>query len=230
MGILDWITEMADRVKEYIKRGLEAYRDKLPELKIYADKARNMNFDTIDNRKDQVPEFQIELPKDGSPKTFDEWSAYLNVLGKRESSDKWDAVNQFGYLGRYQMGLAALEDAGMVKSGTYKKAIKDGMKNPNRLLDDPSVWNIKGGKDAFLGNPDVQNQAVKKYTDRNESALKGLGVLGEKTSPKDRLGYLMAAHLVGVGGAKDLKKGVVRSDANNTTALEYFELGRNVLK
>ena len=40
------------------------------------------------------------------------YKAFLDALGMRESSNNYQAVNEFGYLGRYQMGALALEDIG----------------------------------------------------------------------------------------------------------------------
>lgn len=40
------------------------------------------------------------------------YEAFLLALGLRESSGRYDVVNPYGYLGKYQMGEAALIDAG----------------------------------------------------------------------------------------------------------------------
>ena len=38
------------------------------------------------------------------------YAAFLEALAGRESSGRYDAVNSYGYLGKYQLGKAALID------------------------------------------------------------------------------------------------------------------------
>lgn len=40
---------------------------------------------------------------------------FLNDLGERESGGNYRAFNRYGYAGKYQMGEAALVDAGYYK-------------------------------------------------------------------------------------------------------------------
>ncbi|MGA0828849.1 MAG: hypothetical protein ACO3PP_02545, partial [Flavobacteriaceae bacterium] len=51
------------------------------------------------------------------------------------------SVQTLGFLGKYQFGAAALEDMGLIKKGASKGG--------NKVLNDPSNWNIPGGKEAF---------------------------------------------------------------------------------
>jgi len=57
---------------------------------------------------------------------------FLNDLGHRESGNRYDVVNQFGYMGKYQFGKSTLR--------TLK---------------------IKVTKEAFLNSPDLQEYAMK---------------------------------------------------------------------
>ena len=44
---------------------------------------------------------------------------FYNDLGARESGGNYKAVNSFGYIGKYQMGEAAMVDAGYYKPKTF---------------------------------------------------------------------------------------------------------------
>ena len=60
-------------------------------------------------------------------------NAFLEAMGKRESSNNYRAVNRFGYMGKYQFGKSTL------------KTLK-----------------IKVSKEEFLNNPDLQEEAMHK--------------------------------------------------------------------
>ena len=76
-----------------------------------------------------------------------DYSDFLDALGRRESSDRYDAENRFGYLGRYQMGELALREAGFMDT--------DGKWT--------SLANSYGifSKSDFLQSPDGQNAAIR---------------------------------------------------------------------
>ncbi len=44
------------------------------------------------------------------------YDAFLNALGLRESSGRYDVVSTYGYLGKYQMGELALIDVGYYRA------------------------------------------------------------------------------------------------------------------
>ena len=81
----------------------------------------------------------------GSYLTIKTYDNFFEALGQRESSENYAAVNKkFGYLGKYQMGEAALIDCGY-----YKRDGKIG----NSFLD--KFWTRKDGvksKQEFLDN------------------------------------------------------------------------------
>lgn len=153
-----------------------------------------------------------------------ETQKFLDVIGNRESSGDYTVVNSFGYLGKYQMGTGALEDAGYIKKGTFASFSSAGL-DPQDALDDTSNWNISGGKTTFLNTPTIQEDAMKKYSNANCSRLRSLGVISSTTSKNDRAGLIAAAHIGGVGGARALVLGQNRSDAFGGSTLEYFNLG-----
>lgn len=144
-------------------------------------------------------------------KSFSNKIAMLESGGGALSYGGYSTVNRLGYLGRYQFGALALQDMGLVKRGVSLKG-----------LDDPKNWNIDGGKQAFLKNENLQEETFVNYTKMNYSRLLNLGVVTADSPPGEIAGYLAAAHLVGPGGAKDLKAGVIKADAFGTKSSKYF--------
>jgi len=161
----------------------------------------------------------------------DQYRAYLAQLGYTESGGNYiptnsnssvPGTNQFGYVGKYQLGAAALADLGLVKSGTVQNV--DAINNPNN-------WIGGTGKPAnlqeFLANPDYQEQAMYNYTKDNYSALQKYGLITAETSAEETAGLLSAAHIGGAGGTnKWFKGGLDASDANGTSISQYYNQGR----
>ena len=46
----------------------------------------------------------------------DEYEAFLNKLGYYESRNKYNVMNSYGYMGRWQIGMESLKDIGFVDS------------------------------------------------------------------------------------------------------------------
>lgn len=143
---------------------------------------------------------------------------YANRLGKKESGNNYGQPgNQYGYRGRWQMGGAALVDAGYVRRGTS-----------NRGLDDPSNWLGKDGLSSlqdFLANKDGgQDKAFAAYTAINHRNLRKAGIIKDGMSEEEIAGWLAVAHLKGIGGAQQLAAGQDNVDGNGTTASSYFRM------
>jgi len=145
-----------------------------------------------------------------------DYKSYVGAIAEKESSGDYRAVNTLGYVGKYQFGSMALQDAGLVKSGT--KQSKASMENPDN-------WTIKGGLEAFLNDPALQEKTMAEYTKRNYSTLKRIGVISKNSSPEEVAGYLATSHLLGPGGAKKFMKGEDGADAYGTTGSTYFAVG-----
>lgn len=140
-----------------------------------------------------------------------------DALGFKESSNNYKAVNRLNYLGKYQMGAAMLTDLGYVKKGSK-----------NRDLDNPSSWTGKSGitsKESWLNSPSVQETAMDAELVQNEKSLKRLKVIDSSSTEQEICGYLATSHLLGTGGARDMKNGKVKSDANGVTGNAYYDLG-----
>jgi hypothetical protein len=156
----------------------------------------------------------------------DQVKAYMAQIGKSESSGNYAAVNQLGYVGKYQFGYGALIGAGYVKSSVTSLA----------QLDNPNSWTGKDGitdKSAWLSNGSVQESAMLSYTQSNYTAMIKNGAVTADMSPEDVGGMLSVAHLLGPNegtperpGAAGWRKGRGGADANNTSGDTYFQKGK----
>ena len=125
--------------------------------------------------------------------------AFLTALGHQESGNRYNIVNQFGYMGKYQFGKSTL------------KTLK-----------------IKVTKEAFLNSPDLQEYAMQqlllynkkrlqKYIDKFEGC-KIDGILITES------GLLAAAHLGGAGSVKKwFRTGKVKEDGNGVKITTYMQ-------
>lgn len=130
------------------------------------------------------------------------YSDFAADLGARESGGRYDIKNKLGYLGKYQFGLARLTDLGLCrrKPGTTGYA--------NSCFE----WVPPHSEEEFLGSPTLQDEMFRKHV----SDLKRR--VGRFTS-----GLVAGAHLLGMGGVKDLLfEGVVGEDANGTKITSYI--------
>ncbi len=169
-----------------------------------------------------------------------------NTIGQRESNGNYRAENQFGYVGKYQFGLAALYDEGYVnvkppRAGeSYRKANGETATGPwsrseystlhTRLINTDSTWTGKNGitsKDTWLGNSAAQEQAMDNFLKRNYQTLLRLGTVTAVSEPRELAGILMVAHLLGPGGADIYKRTGRGRDGNNTSGHAYYRLGFN---
>ena len=126
--------------------------------------------------------------------SFEDW---LESLGFSESSGKYDAINQFGYLGKYQMGESALADAGYYIGNS-----------PSNLQEWKGEFLGKGNvksKEDFLNNPQAQENAVREFMKKQWQYLKNNGSTKYVGSTINNIeitpaGLLAGAHLKGAGG------------------------------
>ena len=128
---------------------------------------------------------------------------FLNDLGARESGGNYKAFNCYGYAGKYQMGEAALVDAGY-----YQK--------PSRRFNNDWSGSFLG-KDGvksiqdFLNNPNAQENAQIIFKKKQWNYLKAVGahnylgliINGILITPS---GLLAGAHLKGAGSVYEYLK------------------------
>ena len=125
--------------------------------------------------------------------------SFLNAIGFRESSNRYDIVNRWGYMGKYQFGRSTLKGLGYDVS-----------------------------KKEFLSNHDLQEEAMMALLNHNKEKLQkyidifdGKNVNGIYITES---GILAAAHLGGQGSVKRFfKNGRVFRDGNGTKITSYME-------
>ena len=138
-------------------------------------------------------EVKIEIP------AIRNHNKFLDEVGFRESSNNYKAVNQFGYLGKYQFGRKTLNAIGFEDVSNYE----------------------------FLSNPEMQEEAMLVLLQKNKHTLRreikkyvGDTVNGIYITES---GILAAAHLGGAGNVrKFFRKGHEFEDGNGTKMTSYM--------
>ena len=148
--------------------------------------------------------------------------ALMTQLGHSESSSKYDAVNQYNYLGKYQVGAAVLSDQGYLKPGAFEKY-------GNNAVNYPSSWTGKDGitsKESFLSGGETQEKVMTNLLNTNYKSLVKSGTISKDDDPSTVAGMLSVSHLLGAGGTRTWNKTGSGADANGTTGSTYFNMGR----
>jgi hypothetical protein len=153
-------------------------------------------------------------------------ASYKAAVGQSESGNNpQQPNNKQGFVGQYQMGQAALIDAGYLTPGVGSST-------------DPMSWQWTGQNGInslsdWLANPNLQNSAMDSYTQANYATLVNKGVITQNTSPEVVGGLLAAAHIAGGQGAANWanSNGAYNpSDAFGTTPTKYYNLGYNAVR
>lgn len=153
-------------------------------------------------------------------KTLDD---FFEALGQRESSGNYKAVNSVGFIGKYQMGEAAMVDAGYYKpkpNGNYNN------KWDGQFTGKDGVYSVED----FLSSPQAQEHAQRIYKQRQWGYIKpyaltydGKIINGIQITQS---GMLAAAHLL---GQENLKKYLqsngkyIPKDGYGTSIEEYLK-------
>jgi len=124
---------------------------------------------------------------------------FLEALGMRESSGNYHAVNQFGYLGKYQFGRRTLDALGY-DNVTNREFLE------NESLQEEAMYAL------LTHNRKILRRQISKYV--------GKTVAGVYITES---GLLAAAHLAGPGNVrKFLRKGYEFKDGNGTKMTSYM--------
>lgn len=123
---------------------------------------------------------------------------FLDAIGFKESGNRYDIVNRYGYMGRYQFGKKTLRGLG-----------------------------FKQSKEEFLNSPLIQEKAMTALLKQNKRSLRkyiekydGKIVHGVLVTES---GLLAAAHLGGAGSVKKwFRTGKVRRDGNGVKITSYM--------
>ena len=145
-------------------------------------------------------ESEIKVPEIIVPEIKDH-NKFLDDIGFRESSNNYKAVNQFGYLGKYQFGRKTLNSLGF-----------------------ENVSNRE-----FLENISIQEEAMYALLNHNKKILRrqiqkyhGQTIHGIYITES---GILAAAHLAGAGNVrKFFRKGYEFKDGNGAKMTSYMIL------
>lgn len=244
---VDWVTQKTKDAWGSIQNWWNGVEERAPEA---FDKAaqiqssdeasltqQSKNAGFVDTKKGfSKGNFVFEGQKSAKGLTQEETGALAAQMVKRESGGNLRAENQYGYLGLYQFGAAALVDAGLIDDAKYRAAVRKygkGLSNGSdadvhkAFLADSSNWTIKGGREAFLSSKAIQDNAIVALMNKN------VGYLGStyQGSAEHKAGLLMAAHLKGAGGAKAFaNSGIDSSDGNGTKISDYYNTGRKAIQ
>lgn len=140
----------------------------------------------------------IEIKLEPVSIEINETEMFLNSIGMRESSNRYDVVNGWGYMGKYQFGKRTLKNLG---------------------------YDIS--KKEFLNSPHIQEMAMLDLLSHNKKILQSYinqysGVVVDGTKITES-GILAAAHLAGPGNVKRyFKKGKQFKDGNGTKLTSYL--------
>jgi len=148
---------------------------------------------------------------------------FLKALGYRESGGVYKIENKYGYLGKYQMGEAALKDAGYYL-GDITRRRNDWI---GRWTGKDGVWS----KQDFLNNPKAQENAIKEFHKKMWKYIKVLDLdkyVGKKVRRIliTESGLLGGAHLLGAGNLKKFLRSngrIVPTDGFGTPITHYIE-------
>lgn len=177
---------------------------------------------------------KAELPS-LSTKDFQLIKAELEKL-ESKGTGGINVENKRGYLGKYQFGAAAIAAVGLVDKKKYNASIyydkkrktkrwKAGITNKS-FLSKRSNWEIPKGKDDFLGNASLQEQAIDRLIRQNYLSLSKEKL---NITKQELFGFLIAAHLGGYTHALDyLKNKSDFKDALGTSISKYYLVGTKI--
>ena len=143
-----------------------------------------------------LPEPVIEAPNFIKVYNLD---TFLYDMAERESSNRYDVVNQYGYMGAYQFGSQTLKNLG------YKVTRKEFLSNP--ILQEEAMLKL------LKANKHTLRRQIKKYDGK---LVNGIFVTES--------GLLAAAHLVGPGSVRKwVRNGRMFQDGNGVKLTEYIQ-------
>jgi len=140
----------------------------------------------------------VELGIKIEPIKINQTELFLNAIGHRESSNRYDVVNRWGYMGKYQFGKRTLKALG------YDVSKKEFLNSP--YLQEQAML------DLLLHNKKILNNYIEYWDGKKING----NVITES-------GILAAAHLAGPGNVKRfLKEGREFKDGNGTKLTSYL--------
>ena len=123
---------------------------------------------------------------------------FLDAIGFKESGNRYDIVNRYGYMGRYQFGRRTLRGLGFKESR-------------QEFLNSPITQEL-----AMYALLKQNKRSLRKYIEKYDGEIVH-GVLVTES------GLLAAAHLGGAGSVKKwFRTGKVRRDGNGVKITSYM--------
>ena len=157
--------------------------------------------DLVDILKEQELEKQCLIDSIKLQEIYytEELNNFLTDIGFRESGNRYDIINKWGYMGKYQFGKSTLKGLG-----------------------------FKVTKKEFLSNPQLQEEAMMALLLHNKEKLqKYIDIFDGQTINGMLItesGILAAAHLGGQGSVKRyFKNGKVFKDGYGTKITSYMD-------
>lgn len=152
-------------------------------------------------------------------------NSFLELLAFKESNMNWYAINQYGYVGKYQFGSDARRDVG-VKKFTWKQ-----------FQSNPSIWPEKEQDKAVIRFMKLNHKKIFSFFDQpgdhlindhfNKVFKLKYNTKWYKKGETVQLtwaGLYAACHLVGPGHVrKFLNTGYNHKDGNGITTFDYLK-------
>ena len=146
---------------------------------------------------------EVITPKIETPKleiAIKDHSKFLYDIGMRESSNNYHAVNQFGYLGKYQFGRKTLNALG------YEE-VSNRQFLENHSIQEEAMYAL------LIHNRHILRRQIAEYSGQ---IINGIYITES--------GILAAAHLAGPGNVKKFfRKGYEFKDGNGTKMTSYMK-------
>ena len=204
-----------------------------------AGEKRNVPFATFKNPPGCKPRDQgaIDVTDYFTPA---QWTSFKLSLSTFEGN--YASVNPWGYMGKYQLSVHNMYayGKGVITKAAYDAVGGTSFKHKGKmgtstqkltgakmkaLYDANSTWASKDGvttRAQWIANKnDIQESMFLILTNRNFAELKKAGAV-DIDNASDVAGMLAASHLLGRGGAQNLRKGVVGSDGNAMPGAVYY--------
>jgi hypothetical protein len=141
-----------------------------------------------------------------------DFAAFVEAIAGSESSGDYAAKNRFGFLGRYQFGLARLSDLGLTER-------VPGTKRGFR-------WKAPLSEAAFLADHGLQDDTFCRHVaDLHDVCMARFAAHLGRTAcgvTVTMSGMIAVCHLLGPGGLADFLGGRDGADANGTKASTYM--------
>ena len=136
-----------------------------------------------------------------NPELLQSHNNFLHAIGRRESANRYDITNRFGYMGKYQFGRKTLNSIG------FKHIDNKTFLNSPKLQEEAMLSLLKSNKK-------ILRRQIKRYV--------GTVVNGVYITES---GLLAGAHLAGAGNVKKwLRNGKRFKDGLGTSIVSYIEL------